>query len=159
YEFFREFRKLCAAIVQFLVDVGRPSQLSTSPFLRGFYFTGVRPVVISDVASTPLAQPQRANFDTGGGATKMFKIGDFNQPQVPMAAPQQTGGRKVPQWVFLSHLFNDVILEDKAALGASEASTKTSGLQRVLLGLLAAFAFIWSIGMTVSFIRNRSLES
>ena len=51
YEFPREFRKLRNAVVQFLVDVGRPSQLRTSPFLRGFYFTGVRPVTVQD---TPL---------------------------------------------------------------------------------------------------------
>ena len=44
YEFPREFRKIRPAVVQFLVDLGRPSQLTVGPFLRGFYFTGVRPV-------------------------------------------------------------------------------------------------------------------
>ncbi|MBV6432007.1 MAG: hypothetical protein IANPNBLG_02141 [Bryobacteraceae bacterium] len=160
YEFPREFRKLRGALVQFLVDVGRPSQLSASPFLRGFYFTGVRPVIIDDVAPTPIVQPSQPAFEGGGGATRMFRVGGLaQQPNVPMAAPQQRGGRKVPQWVFLGHLFNDVILEDKAALGASEASTKTSALQRFLLGFLAVMALIWSIGMTVSFFRNRTLES
>lgn len=160
YEFPREFRKLRAGLVQFLVDVGRPSQLSTSPFLRGFYFTGVRPVIINDVAPNPVFnKPQRSAFDPTGGATSMFKLSDVtNQPNVPMASAQQ-GGRKVPQWVFLSHLFNDIILEDKAALGASEASTKTSGLQRILLGLAGIFALLWSIGMTVSFFNNRALEN
>src|SRR5262249_45137239 len=104
YEFPREFRKLQNNLIRFLVDVGRPSQLSTSPFLRGFYFTGVRPVVVNDVAPTPLMQPRSAVEHGGGSATRMFKFGEI-QPQVPMAAPQQSGGRKVPQWVFLSHLF------------------------------------------------------
>lgn len=48
YEFPREFRKLRDNVVAFLLELGRPSQLHTSPFLRGFYFTGVRPVVVED---------------------------------------------------------------------------------------------------------------
>ena len=56
YEFPREFRKLRNAVVQFLVDVARPSQLRTSPFLRGFYFTGVRPVTVQDTP-LPTARP------------------------------------------------------------------------------------------------------
>ena len=56
YEFPREFRKLRNGLVQFLVDVCRPSQLRASPFLRGFYFSGVRPVVVHD---TPVEAPRR----------------------------------------------------------------------------------------------------
>ena len=50
YEFPREFAKLRPLLVQFLVDLCRPTQLRTSPFLRGFYFTGVRPVTVPDLA-------------------------------------------------------------------------------------------------------------
>ena len=50
YEFPREFRKLRSLAVEFLVDVCRPSHLRAGPLLRGFYFTGVRPVVVADVA-------------------------------------------------------------------------------------------------------------
>lgn len=162
YEFPREFRKLRSALVQFLVDVGRPSQLAASPFVRGFYFTGVRPVFVADVAPTPMAaQRQSAAMGAASGATQMFQVG-MRTPQqgaVPMAAPQQQTGRKMPQWVFLSRLFNNVILEDRAALGASGASTKTSGLQRAMLGLLAISCLVWSVGMTISFFRNRTLEN
>ena len=49
YEFPREFRKLRASMVQFLVDLARPSQLTTGPFLRGFYFSGVRPIFVNEV--------------------------------------------------------------------------------------------------------------
>ena len=48
YEFPREYRKLRDEAVRFLLEVGRPSQLQASPFLRGFYFTGVRPVANPD---------------------------------------------------------------------------------------------------------------
>ena len=49
-------------LVRLLVDICRPSQLRTGPFLRGFYFTGVRPVVITTpgpalVQEEPSAQP------------------------------------------------------------------------------------------------------
>ncbi len=162
YEFPREFRKLRAALVQFLVDVGRPSQLAASPFVRGFYFTGVRPVFLADVAATPMAaQRQSGAMGAASGATQMFQVG-LRAPQqaaVPMAAPQQQTGRKAPQWVFLGRLFQNVILEDRAAFGASGASTKTSGLQRAMLGLLALSCLVWSMGMTVSYFRNRSLEN
>lgn len=46
YEFPREFRKLRPAAVAFLMELCRPNQLAPGPWLRGFYFTGVRPVVM-----------------------------------------------------------------------------------------------------------------
>src|ERR1035438_7648722 len=61
YEFPREFRKIRAAVVQFLVDICQPSQLTVGPFLRGFYFTGVRPIVINEVApvaAAPQSHPE-----------------------------------------------------------------------------------------------------
>src|SRR5512140_3521554 len=51
YEFPRELRKMRATLVQFLVDVCRPTQMPANPFLRGFYFCGVRPLIIEDVVT------------------------------------------------------------------------------------------------------------
>jgi len=51
YEFPAELRKVRKLLVNFLVDMARPSQLQVNPFLRGFYFTGVRPIVIDDVVA------------------------------------------------------------------------------------------------------------
>ena len=156
YEFPREFRKLRAPLVQFLVDLCRPSQLRASPFLRGFYFCGVRPVVINDAAPTPMAQPRQSAFESATGATGVFKVGQRPQPQQQMAMP--TGGtRKVPQWVFLTRLFNDVILGDRDALSASTSSTKTSASRRILLSVVAALSLIAATGFTFSFFGNRSL--
>jgi type VI secretion system protein ImpL len=42
YEFPHEFGKLRSSLVQFLVDVCGPRELPSGPFLRGFYFSGVR---------------------------------------------------------------------------------------------------------------------
>ncbi|MGH7619039.1 MAG: type VI secretion protein IcmF/TssM N-terminal domain-containing protein, partial [Gemmatimonadaceae bacterium] len=41
YEFPREFNKLATLGVDFLREIGRPSELDVGPVLRGFYFTGV----------------------------------------------------------------------------------------------------------------------
>ena len=116
--------------MQFLVDLCRPSQLSVGPLLRGFYFTGVRPIIINEAAPVAAAAPQQqAGYGTAAGATGIFKAGA--RAQAAQAAPPQVGGtRKVPQWLFLSHLFTDVLLADRAAMGASGASTKTSFARR-----------------------------
>ncbi len=162
YEFPREFRKLRATIVQFLVDICRPSQLRASPFLRGFYFSGVRPVVVQESAVAEAQRPaiQRSPFEAAATATGVFKVGG-TPPPPPLSTPAPLGGagRKVPQWVFLSHLFHDVILKDEAALGASGSSTKTSTMRRILLASASVLLLIWLIGMTVSFFGNRSLEA
>jgi type VI secretion system protein ImpL len=162
YEFPREFRKLRNGLVQFLVDVCRPSQLRASPFLRGFYFSGVRPVVVHDTpVEAPRPSAQRSPFDAAGSATGIFRTG-APAPAAPLAqtgVPSGPGGRKVPQWVFLGHLFSDIILRDETALGASGSSTKTSMFRRVLLVSAAALCLVFAMGLTVSFFGNRALEN
>ncbi len=65
----------------------------------------------------------------------------------------------MPQWVFLSHFFNSVLLADHAAMSASGASTKTSGARRILFAAAALLCIILLIGFTVSFFRNHALEA
>ena len=57
YEFPREFRKLRLPLVRFLVELCKPSQLNVGPFLRGFYFSGVRPVIVAETRSLSRRQP------------------------------------------------------------------------------------------------------
>lgn len=154
YEFPREFRKVRNAAVRFLVDLCRPSQLRANPFLRGFYFSGVRPVVVKEGApvarlETPLNDPRAATGIFGPGALKAAD------------APLVEGGRRrrVPQWLFLQHLFGDVVLRDRAALGASGHSVRTELTRRILVAVAAALCLLWCAGMTVSFFRNRALEA
>jgi type VI secretion system protein ImpL len=158
YEFPREFRKIRPALVQFLVELGRPSQLTVWPFLRGFYFSGVRPVIINETAPAAAAPQQRAEYEIPSGATGLFNVGSV-RPQAQAAAAPVTTARKVPQWLFLSHLFNDILLADKAAMGASGSSTKTSAARRILLMAAAALCFVAMILFTVSFFKNRGLEA
>jgi type VI secretion system protein ImpL len=163
YEFPREFRKLRTLLVQLLVDLCRPSQLRTGPFLRGFYFTGVRPVTITTAGPTlareePIAEPS-ASIGVAG-ATGIFDIRKARAPSAQQAqAPEAGETRRVPQWVFLPHVFSDVLLKDNSSLAASASSTKTSFWRRILLATAVVFLLIFIIGFIVSFVRNKNLES
>ena len=155
YEFPRELRKLRTLLVQFLVELARPSRLSVNPFLRGFYFSGVRPVFVEDgVSAAPQPATPDARFD--GGATQVFG----SLPVQSVAAPVRPAGRrKVPQWTFLTRLFNDVIVKDRVALAASGVSSRVNLIRRVALITVAALSFVAMIGFLVSYLGNRELES
>src|ERR1700691_5513744 len=112
YEFPRELRKLRTLLVQFLVDLARPSHLGTNPFLRGFYFTGVRPVVVDDVVAARAVPAEAAEAGSDAGATQIFRLGAA-QMQAPPGAVRSGGSRRIPQWVFLTSLFNDVLVKDR----------------------------------------------
>jgi type VI secretion system protein ImpL len=162
YEFPREFRKLRPMLVQLLVDLCRPSQLRTGPFLRGFYFSGVRPIVISTAAPTlvkeePLTHPAAEGGFQATGIFDPHKVAA--QAARPAVAVEAGESRRVPQWTFLPHLFNDVILKDTSALTASASSTKTSLWRRVLLATAIGLLLIFIIGFIVSFVENKDLES
>lgn len=158
YEFPREFRKLRANIVQFLVDLCKPSQLRAAPFLRGFYFCGVRPVVVDEVAAPAAARPvERPGLEVASSATGIFKQG-MRAPQA-VQQPRVVGTKRIPQWIFLTHFWNDIVLADRDAIAVSGASVKTSVLRRTLLLTAAALCLLYSIALTVSWVRNRNLEA
>jgi type VI secretion system protein ImpL len=161
YEFPREFRKMRNSLVQFLVDCCRPSQLSVSPFLRGFYFSGVRPILVQDTpaaAPRPSVAAQRSPFEAASSATGFFQAGSLPQATQTPLAQSGTGTRKVPQWLFLSRLFTGVLLSDRTALSASGSSTKASTMQRILLCAAAVVCLVFAAGFTVSFLGNKALE-
>jgi type VI secretion system protein ImpL len=158
YEFPRELRKLRTILVQFLVDLARPSHLGTNPFLRGFYFTGVRPVVMEDVVAAPSAPVEAVDTGYGSGATQIFR-GVGSQAQSAPVAMRSGGSRRVPQWVFLTSLFNDVLVKDRVALATSGSSSRVNLLRRVALGSALFIALICLTGFVVSFFSNRALET
>jgi type VI secretion system protein ImpL len=157
YEFPRELRKLRTLLVQFLVDLARPSQLSVNPFLRGFYFSGVRPVLVDDIASAPPPEVEVAET-VDAGATRIFSGLGAQLASAPIPA-RAAGSRKVPQWVFLTQLFNEVILKDRVALAASGFSSRISLFRRVLLASALLLSGILIFGFVISFAGNRSLEN
>jgi type VI secretion system protein ImpL len=158
YEFPREFRKLKNGIVQFLVELGRPSQLTTAPFLRGFYFTGVRPVVVRETSPVPVRlTPEAGRARFSSEATSLFRPME-KAAAMPAEAAPAAAQRRVPQWVFLPHLFTDVLFADRDALASSGASSQTSAARRLWLGLAAATCLFFAIAFSVSFANNRQLE-
>lgn len=160
YEFPREFRKLRQALVQFLVDVCRPSQLRAGPFLRGFYFSGVRPVAAAETPASLVAPQAPEPQAEVGGATRMFRAGFQAEQKAKQAVASAGGGagKRVPQWLFLGHLFNDVILADANARAASGSSTKTSMVKRMVIGSAAALCLIYSALLLWSYFGNRAME-
>jgi type VI secretion system protein ImpL len=158
YEFPRELRKVRTFVSEFLVNLARPSQLQVNPFLRGFYFSGVRAVLVEDVAGAAMQSIATESAPPDAGATRMFNADRFRQLQA--AAPARVAGsRKVPQWAFLTRLFNDVILKDRVALSASGFSARSNLLRRILFAVVVAIGLVCAGGFLVSFFQNRSLET
>ena len=153
YEFPREFAKLRPLLVQFLTDLCRPSQLGTSPFLRGFYFSGVRPVSISDIVPAAQVQPvEEAGFDSG--ATRMF---NRSARSAPLPEVRQAGSRRVPQWVFLRNLFPGILLADRVGTTAAQTNVKVNFARRVMMAAAAAAALAMAAWWTVSYSNNSTL--
>jgi type VI secretion system protein ImpL len=157
YEFPRELRKLRTLLVQFLVDLLRPTQLGTNPFLRGFYFIGVRPVVVDDVVAAPVMVAESVEESLNSGATQIFR-GAGSRLAAPPAI-RGGGPRRMPQWVFLSSLFNDILVKDRVALAASGSSSHVNLLRRIALGCLVILGLVFLTGFTVSYFRNHALQS
>ncbi len=137
YEFPREFQKIGPLAVQFLVELCKPSQLHAGPVLRGFYFSGVRAVIVSDVAAAPPVAAARGG-ERAAVATLIFGAPGREQPLAAAAAPT---GRRAPQWMFLSRLFSEVVLRDKAASASAQGSVAVSVWRRALLATAVA-AFV-----------------
>jgi len=154
YEFPREFAKLRHPLVRFLVDVFRPSQLRANPVLRGYYFSGVRPVLVKE--SVPLVRARAASPDSE--INPLFGKSDASFGSA-VAVATEVRTRRVPQWLFLDHLFADVILSDRAAMASSGRSLRGEWLRRSLAGGMAALLLALSAAFTISYFRNRGLAA
>lgn len=153
YEFVREFRKLRDPLVRMLTELTRPNPLRATPVLRGFGFSGVRPVVVED---QPLKAAESWDQQSIPGieATLAFQAKPAAAPQ--WEAPGHGGSKKVPQWIFLRDFFDRLVLRDPQAAGLSAQSTRAPLSQRILLAAASALIVIFLIGATISFFRNRA---
>jgi type VI secretion system protein ImpL len=153
YEFPREFNKLQPLAVHFLREIGRPSELEMSPVLRGFYFTGVQAVFVTQV--TPEYTPPAAHAQMAGVRNATAVMGALGAaPAAAAAAPQPAaaGGRKVPRWDFLPRIAREVVFSDQAAVRLTSAGARVSFWRRLglgvgtVVGIFFAIAFMWSYG-------------
>ena len=160
YEFPREFGKLRKNLSQYLVELCKPSQLSANPYLRGFYFAGVRARVVERVAAAPVAA--QASVTKDAGATQFLNLSIQHaqagfKPPGKLAAPVVTSAR-VPQWTFLPRLLPEAILADKSALASTRQSAPARLFRRFLFGTLAFVFAVFSILILISYFKNAALE-
>lgn len=157
YEFPREFRKIRKLLVQFLVELARPSQLGTNPFLRGFYFSGVRAVLLNDAPAIAVGQ---STSHSEPDATRIFQFSrGAIQARESVSPNPALSARKVPEWTFVEHLFNEILLRDRAAMGTSAVSTKISYWRRALLAMATLVSLLACIALGVSYYFNWKLEN
>jgi type VI secretion system protein ImpL len=158
YEFPREFRKMREQVLTFLVETTRPNQLGNNPFLRGFYFSGVRPVILREHVAAP-AVPVPVEQTAGPGATRMLSAAELTGgPARNAGTLNAVRSRRVPEWTFLPSLFTEVILRDSAALGVSSHSSKANSVRRSFLAAAVILLICLTIAFLVSFVNNRSLQ-
>ena len=143
YEFPRELKKVRGDVVQFLLDAFRPSLLRQGPRLRGFYFSGHRWVArtAGDGTVTEFSvAPKRSD------ATMFFG----SKPQ-DTASP--VGGRAavagaISKWIFLTDIFQNVVLKDRAGNVASSVNTREQAYRNLVFGgvgaLLLALSLLWA---------------
>lgn len=154
FEFPREMQKLRNNLVSCLVELTRPSQLNASPWLRGFYFTGVRAHVSEQAVSVPAAVRTEAYVDAA--ATRILSLHSLHAESAPVAP--QVVRQKVAQWCFLPQLFSQAVLADREALAAPRTSRRALLLRRTALGVLSALMLLWTICLTISWRNNARLE-
>lgn len=157
YELPRELRKLAPRVVELAMELCRPTQEPTGPFLRGVYFTGVQAVLVQEAPRAEEAVAAAARAPAAVKATGVFSPAGFQTPAAAPAAPQAYT-RKVPRWVWLTGLWKDVILADRPAQLASQGGVGLDLTRRALLGGAASLAMLLALLFTVSYAGNRRLQ-
>ena len=159
YQFPREFQKLQKNLAPFLVEVGRPSQLQVSPFLRGFYLCGTRRVAVDQPgkhAGGTVAQPVRT------GALDATTVLSPEQIRVQMAAAERTAtpasNYEITEWLFVPAVFESVLLRDNMAHDVSSKSSRTNRVRTGACTVLAVLGCSAAAALTFSYAFNRQLE-
>ena len=160
YEFPREIRKIAPLVVEFLRELGKPSALTGNPVLRGFYFTGVQPVYVSDSTPeyTPALQPARAEAVATRSATGVFSSDALAAARAASPAASAPRTRKIPRWDFLPRLFREVVLGDTAAVQLTQGGERVGFLRRATVASVGALALLLSMAFVVSYRGNRELQ-
>ena len=153
YEFPRELKKIRGDVVQFLLDVFRPNPLQAGPRLRGFYLSGQRWIArnMSPVSDGTMAgftiMPRRAD------ATVLF---GSKPAQSPAARPAAVSGM-IAKWIFLTELFHDIILKDRAGYVAPRINTGDQKYRNLSFAAVGAFCLLLCLLWANSWRHNREL--
>ena len=153
YEFPREIRKLREGVANFLVEVSRPVNADAACFLRGFYFSGVRALMISETVTAPMVSAAAASV---AAATRMFSMEELNALSKPSGPVIEA--RKIPEWTFASRLFSEVILRDESALKIGQQSRVRSRAAAAMMFAVAAGLLCVAGLFAFSYLQSRSLQ-
>lgn len=103
---------------------------------------------------------QQSEYQRSTGATGMFRVGRQAEVRSQQSVAQPiAASRRVPQWMFLGHLFNNIIFGDTAAMSASKSSVKVSARRRGLLIAASVVCLVLSGIFLVSFLGNHAIET
>ena len=159
YQFPRHFQRLQKNLVQFLVEVAKPSQLRVSPFLRGFYFSGTRKVIVDrSEGSAQTTSREPAGSEAVIATTVLSQeqirgqLSAARSPQPPVTSRENT------EWLFVPALFDGVLFEDRSAQGVSATSSRGDRARALIFGTAASLGILLMAAFTVSYVRNRGLE-
>lgn len=155
YEFPREFGKLRKALNQYLVELCKPSQLSTNPYLRAVCFTGVRARMVE--RASPVAAAVEVPVAADAGATQLMNLSALRAQAAGRQAPVMTTVR-VPEWTFLPRLLPEVVFGDTSALSPTRQSASARLFRRILFASLAVLFLVGTILVFVSYRNNSALE-
>lgn len=158
YEFPREFGKLRKNLSQYLVELCKPSQLSANPYLRGFYFTGVRARIVERVSTPAAPAAVEAPVAKDAGATQFLNLAALRASAASQVAAPVVTSARVPQWTFLPRLLPEVILADKSALAPTRQSAPARLFRRILYGTLAFTFALFTFFVLLSYFKNAALE-
>ncbi len=156
YEFPREFRRIRAPLVQFLVDVFKPDPLNPGGRLRGIFFTGTRKgeqtaapagMVTQAYQSRPVA-PDATSIFAAGGATQVFR-----------AKPKGTSGRLVERWIFATEFFQKVLSLDQPLIKPIPQASKFGERTKLAAAVAAALAGFLALLWTISWAGNWGMVS
>lgn len=158
YELPRELRKLAPRVVELAVELCRPTQEPTGPFLRGVYFTGVQAVVLQEVVQREESLQAAARGPAAGNATMVFGTGAMASAAAAPPAGPQVVTRRVPRWVWLTGFWKDVVSADEQARRASQGGVGLDLVRRGLLAGAATLALLAALVVTISYAGNRRLQ-
>ena len=153
YEFPRELKKIRGDVVQFLIDAFRPNPLQAGLKLRGFYLSGQRWIArnVSPVSDGTMAgftiMPRRAD------ATILF---GSKPAQSPAARPAGASGM-IAKWIFLTELFHDVILKDRAGYVAPRINTRDQRYRSLAFAGVGALCLLLCLLWANAWRHNRDL--
>jgi type VI secretion system protein ImpL len=152
YEFPRELKKIRGDVVQFLLDVFRPNPLQPGPRLRGFYFSGQRWVARNLSTSGEGTMMGFTVIPKRADATVLFG----SKPAATPARPAMSSGA-IAKWMFLTDVFNKIILKDRAGYVAPRVNTRDQEYRNFALAGAGALLLVACLLWANSWRHNRDL--